>query len=260
MSKNLKLAINSASVLFHIREHMPKQYKKSRNQIERICPEFGLIGDIANASKHKTLTSHNPQIVNSSDIYELFITTNYEDELGKYCGSNVIVEAKLLNGSTVDVGNLLCVVLNFWCKEFCNLGIIKQAPIFKYKTVNHPLTRKEVESKKLVYQQYNSVRFSQRRKVQKYDYSINKVVPIDLTGMNIEMKIYTPPKTVLNIDFINKKTGVKISSELEINEEISAEYSKLNSMEKQDKFKIQLAQESGLLRQLAMQASKMEEE
>jgi hypothetical protein len=260
MSKNLKLAINSASVLFHLREHMPEQYKKPRNQIESICPEYGLIGDIANASKHKTLTLHNPQIVNSCDIYELFITTDYEDELGKYYGNNVIIEAKLVNGSTVDVGDLLCTVLNFWCKEFCNLGIIKQTPIFKYKTVNHPLTRKEVESKKIVCQQYNSVRFSQCRKVQKFDYSINKVVPIDLTGMNIEMDIYTPPKKVMNIDFINKKTGLKISRELEINEKAFTEYSKLISTEEQEKFKMQLAQKSGLLLQLAMQASKMEEE
>ena len=53
-SRDLRAALAAASALFHLREHLPTG-SLSRTDVERFCPDYALLGDVVNASKHKAL-------------------------------------------------------------------------------------------------------------------------------------------------------------------------------------------------------------
>jgi hypothetical protein len=51
-----KSALTAATAAYHFREHLPQPHKKSRREIAAICPDYDLLGDVVNASKHKDVT------------------------------------------------------------------------------------------------------------------------------------------------------------------------------------------------------------
>ncbi len=55
-SQDLRLALSAAAALYHFREHLPKNLRRSRVELEKACADYGLLGDIVNASKHGELT------------------------------------------------------------------------------------------------------------------------------------------------------------------------------------------------------------
>ena len=77
-SRDIRAAIDTATSLYHLREHIPAQYRKSRSEVAKLCPDYDLLGDVANAAKHDDLTRGKPQIKSADDIYELTVITRYE--------------------------------------------------------------------------------------------------------------------------------------------------------------------------------------
>lgn len=59
-SRDLRGALAAASALFHLREHLPSPIALSRAAVERLCPDYALLGDVVNASKHKSLLNNTP--------------------------------------------------------------------------------------------------------------------------------------------------------------------------------------------------------
>src|ERR1700722_1989792 len=59
LSQDMRRALAAASALFHLREHLPAP-QMSRGAVERLCPDYGLLGDVVNASKHGSVTQPTP--------------------------------------------------------------------------------------------------------------------------------------------------------------------------------------------------------
>lgn len=123
-SRDLRLAINAATALYHLREHIPQHLRKSRAKLAKLCPDYDLLGDVVNAAKHSILTQGNPQIVSAEDIFEQVTSTLYKDEQGDYWHGEKSVFVKLKDGSVRDLYEVLTNVLNMWLKELQGLGVI----------------------------------------------------------------------------------------------------------------------------------------
>ncbi len=83
-SKDLRAALVAAAALFHFHEHIPAPRKETRAAIAAKCPDFDLLGDIVNASKHRDLTQGNPRVNSAEDIYEQVVLASFEDAEGEY--------------------------------------------------------------------------------------------------------------------------------------------------------------------------------
>src|SRR6516165_8581907 len=124
-SRDIRAAIDAATSLYHLREHIPSQYRKSRSEVAKLCPDYDLLGDVANAAKHDDLTRGTPQINSADDIYEMNVITLYEDCDGEYSDAQKLVMVKLNNGTERDLFEVLTNVINFWGHELESFGVTK---------------------------------------------------------------------------------------------------------------------------------------
>ena len=249
------MAINTATVLYHLREHLPQVHEKSRQQVANACPDYDLVADIVNASKHGELTRGSPQVAKAEDMEELLILTKYVDEKGYYFGSEHAVIVKLTNGDSRNLGEILTNVINYWCSEFHAMGIINNSVSFSYNTPVHPLTREEVESQKNDLKIIQGVRFRQAMKLQEYNYETGEVTPIDLTGSEIKMSFYKPPKHTLVINLKHNKSGKVISREIELSDEEYLELESLKTENEKQVYLSNIASRSGMMNELAVEAN-----
>jgi len=258
VSEHLRAAINAATVLYHVREHLPQGHQKSRQEVVNACPDYDLVADIVNASKHGYLTRGNPQIAKADDVQELTILTRYIDEAGEYFGTEHAVVAKLVDGSSRNVGEILVSVINYWGSEFHSLGIINNPTSFTYSRPAHPLTREEVEGQKNDLKMIQGVRFKQAMLFQEYNYETGTVSPIDLTGKQVKFKIYKPPRHTLTINLEHNETGNIISREVELTHDEYMKFEAIQSDQEKQEFLATIVNRSDVMEELASEAKKFE--
>jgi hypothetical protein len=139
LSTNIRLAINCAVAFYHTHEHLfhnarqiNEVHKSPREYLEKAIlvsfPQFSLVRDIADCSKHSKLSRKNALITSASQIEEFLILTAYEDEQGVYRVATKGLYATLNDGTEINIYKLLTGVRYFWLREFYNLGIISQEP------------------------------------------------------------------------------------------------------------------------------------
>lgn len=127
-SNDIRTAMAAASALFHLREHLPRSFAMSRSKAERLCADYGVLADIANTSKHRALqdsTPHGaPLLKSAADLTEEIVITEYRDQEGPYKHVEKRVTAKLTDGTTRDVLEILTNVMNFLAgvlaRQWCN--------------------------------------------------------------------------------------------------------------------------------------------
>lgn len=237
---DLRQIINLATALYHFREHFPDDKKKSEKEIFLNCPDYKLLGNIVNASKHKTITKHNPQISSAENIYEVIYSTTYKDKKGDYQHIEKKVLAKLDDGSERDLLEIITNVLNMWLIELESLGIIKH--IEPFLTNNNKIPRRTKNSGKLDFlpMRVGEMFYGQTFKLQRYNYDKGLIEPIDLTNASVEMNIYKPTYTI-SFRFINNN-GEELNFEVDVDDNQKKQFDRLNK-EEQVKFCLKLAGE-----------------
>lgn len=248
-STDLRLAINAATALYHLREHLPQQNGKTRKCLSHICPDYDLLGDIVNASKHKKVTRGTPQVVSADSIYEEVVCTEYRDEKGRYLHNEKHVMVDLVCGKKRDILDVLTNVINMWFSELNSIGVISDVKQFSLPQPSIPRRSSEEEIPRFDLEILRGVRFNQRFKLQKLDYETGKVEPIDLTGCKIEGLIYKP-SLVIDYSLINNKTGEKITREIKLTDEQNQEYLSLSSENDVKSFIERIADEHGVLKDI----------
>lgn len=240
LSNDLRTAINLATSLYHLREHIPAEIRKKRDEYSKACNDYNLLGDIVNASKHGILTHGNPQIKDVNNIYESAIFTEYKDSIGEYQHIEKSVFVKLDNGSERDLHEIIINVMNMWINEFNSLGILKNYPLQKVHSTKIP--RRTKKSGLLNMQSMKDLRFGATFKMQKYNYEKGIVEPVDLTGASAMMRIY---KNAYTISLTATKENKEIKIEIEVDDKQLKQYQSLKSQEDQIKFFIEKAKEQG---------------
>ncbi len=139
LSKDIRLAINCAVAFYHTHEHVyhyvdkiriayssPKKYLEECLLVK--FPEFSIIRDITDCSKHNTLSRKNTQIKSAAQLEEYLVITAHEDEKGIYHSAKKGIYATLNNGAEVDLYKLLTATRYFWLYELYDLGILDKKP------------------------------------------------------------------------------------------------------------------------------------
>lgn len=249
-SRDLRLAINAATALYHLREHIPQHLRKSRAKLAKLCPDYDLLGDVVNAAKHGVLTQGNPQIVSAEDIFERVTSTLYKDEQGDYWHGEKSVFVKLRDSSERDLYVVLTNVVNMWLKELQDLGVIGYVKPIEIKDEGIPPRSSESGAAPLDLEIIQGVRFIQHARFQKYNYETGAIEPFDLTGGEVTFRVYKPSYE-LTVTLVNEQTGKEVTKTISLSEEQSQQFSKLENDEEQQSFLEKIADEQDLVAQLA---------
>lgn len=237
MSQDMRLAENAAKALYHIREYIPKGQRPSVKQLAIACPDFRLLKDVANATKHSTLDPKlNPDrmIDRAADIAEQIVRTEYQDEFGDYCHVEKVIVLKLKDGSERMLHEVLTTVLNMWIVELQRLGILGDVPLRPTET---PIpTRMQANDSTMgltiMPQVDNQITFS----VKRYNYETKKAEPVDLTDHKFEMAVYAPEELIVNVEMTHPKTGHKLTTKVPMDLNEQEVYFKLKTHEEKVSF------------------------
>jgi hypothetical protein len=252
-SRDLRAAIAAATALYHFREHLPSTFPKSRADIVRECPDYSLLGDVVNASKHKELTRGSSQLESAEQIEERLVITEYRDEQGDYRHIEKRVVVKLTDGSERDLLEVMIKVMNFWQGELASLGLISARPSYVMPSDPQPRPRAECNDGRLDFELIAGLRFKQTFWLQRYNYATSRIEPVDVTGSSFEFRIYKP-RYRIDISLKNERTGQELNRTIDLSEEESQQLLAHQSEQEKQQYFASLPQAQQALRELAAEA------
>ena len=255
-SRDLREALSASNALFHLREHLPPG-GLSRRQVESHCFDYALLGDVVNASKHKTLTSSTPHgdpLVNDAkSLNEQVLFIEYEDDAGMYRYSAKTVVVKLKNGEERNLLEVLTNVINFWEQHLTSLGVLDEARNFEYDNPVRARTRAECEENQLDFEIVQGQRFRLSSRLLRFNNESGQAEPVDLTGSELNFKIYRP-KYDIDISLKHDASGKEFKKTITLSEDDSMKLSSLSSDDEKQEFVNSLPEAKEALGELATQA------
>lgn len=255
-SRDLREGLIAASALFHFREHLLNAVP-SRRKIEQLCPDYALLGDVVNASKHKTLTGNTPHgspfVSGSESLGERILFIEYEDDQGVYRYVAKTIVVNLVDGTERDLLEILTNVINFWEKYLESLGTISKARVFSFESPVRARTRVDCEGGQLSFELVQGHRFRQSIQMLRFNNDAGQAEPMDLAGAKINFKVYKPALDV-DVFLSNAAMGKEFKKTVTLSELDSLELSKLSSNAERQMFINNLPEVIDALRQLAIEA------
>lgn len=224
-SIDLRFAVAACEALFHLREHLPEAYALSRAEAEARCPDLGLVGDIANVSKHRTVTRPTPHgaplITSAAQLQEIVNLVHFEDAEGEYkCFSKQVV-AKLANGTFADVMQAQTNVLNFWESYLAEIGVLKTAIRHEYDDGLGYRPRPS-NAAGPTFEVIQGVRFHQIWHLMKFNPDTGRAEPMSFPpGTKASAQIRKRPKHQVDITLRHDETGREFTRTVTLTEEES---------------------------------------
>lgn len=256
-SRDLREAMVAATALFHLREHLPKSGAMSRAAVEKQCADYALLGDVVNAAKHKSITQGTPHgaplVSDAASLVEQILMIEYEDSAGTYRCAQKAVIAKLADGTERNLLEVLTNVLNFWEGHLHAIGVLSKQRTFVLEPQVRYRTRTECEQIRLDFSVVQGHRFKQVMQLLRFDATTGKAQPIDLTGSQINFRIYKP-RFDFEVSLRHEATGQEYSKTITLSEEESLALAELESDDERQKFAANLPSAQSALRELVAQA------
>lgn len=257
-SRDLRGALIAATALFHLREHLPKTETMSRADVERLCPDYALLGDVVNAAKHKSLTNKTPHgtpLVNdATGLGEQLVVIEYEDAAGTYRYVQKTVVVKLADGSERNLLEVLTNVINYWEQHMLSLGILTSARTFAYDGDIRARSRVECEANRLDFELVRGQRFLQTMRLLRFNIKTGKAEPIDLTEYKLNFQIYRP-KFDIELSLTHDASGKELKKTITLTEDESAVLSHMANDAERQAYVERLPAAQVALQQLADEAS-----
>lgn len=241
---DLTAAVNISTILYHLREYLPEKKGKSDEEMGFICPDFELLRDVVNLSKHSKITRYTPKISDVNNIYEQVIYTCFEDKNGKYWNVEKSVFIKLVDGTERDLFEIITNVMNMWFIEFEQLGIIDHIkPFAAYSTKILSRSRSSIKLDQYI---TAGLPFQQKGKCQRYNYEKGIIEPYDLTNSRLDMDIYKPMYSV-SVRFSGGQDDKELHFEITVDEKQLKKLTRLKLKEKKLEFLLQIAKEQKII-------------
>ncbi len=214
-SIDLRLAVGACEALFHLREHLPEAHLLSRAEAEARCPDLALVGDIANVSKHRSVTRPDPHgtplVTSATQLKELMSITQYEDAEGEYRYASKQVVAELVDGTLADVMRALTNVLNFWESYLAEIGVLKLASVHAYDD-GLGLRPRLLNAAGPTLEILQGVRFRQEWRLMKFNPDTGRAEPMPLPeGTQIRMRIRERPRHQVDITLHHDQSGREVT-------------------------------------------------
>lgn len=227
----LRRGINAAISLYHLREHLPSNIRPSRKDLQ--CRELGyvILGDIANAAKHKKINQNDPKISDANQLFEVMTVTFYSDEQGEYTASQAETYLTLNDGTELDLADLLYSVMNMWRDILAELNILnlnKLNPISTDEPVSREKAKEKTAGMNIMQGQPYNFLFRHFR----YNYQKGLKEPMDLTGRDVVFRVFKPTNkitlgVILDNESLNKR--LEFDFEISLSDEQAIEYAKIES-------------------------------
>ena len=220
---DLYLAKKAAENLYHFREHLPN--KPGYKTIKDKCPDYQLVRDITNASKHKNFDNSKsgadvPLIQDLNSIYECLISTTYQDADGEFRDSHKGVFIKLLDGTERAFFEIATNVVNMWCTELHSMGLMEKPRKFEYARRKEPLTRSECDiSFDMNFEQAAPAQVT--IKMLKYNYEKQTIEPNDISGRDFKFSIYDNDTYIAEVTLVGPDEYVRFEIKLSHDEAIA---------------------------------------
>jgi len=224
--RHLRTAVQCASVLFHFREHLTAPNKMTWREVYAACPDYRLIANIANTTKHHALTSDDPigtpLVSRVEDLQEVSVVVLYEDDQGRYPDARTVVLATCSDGVERDVDIALTNVLNFWGGQLQAWGVTNyQARPVPYRPGSALISRERAKSPGL--EALKGIDFTQRMRLKEWDARTETANPVDLTGKELQFRVYKPSyKLGLGFTHPNYPDEEPVEIEFDLTDEESA--------------------------------------
>ncbi len=255
-SRDLRAALTAASALFHLREHLLTG-SLSRADVEHLCPDYALLGDVVNASKHKALNSKTPHgaplVDDAEGLGEQLVFVEYEDDAGPYRYIQKTVVVKLTDGSERNLLEILTNVINFWEGHMLTQGVLSKARVFAHDAGIRYRSRAECEANRLNFVLMQGHRFHQTMRLLRFDTATGTATPIDLSGSELKFRIYKP-KYDIELSLTHEASGKTFKTEISLTEEESLILSRMTSDEDRQAYVNGLPAAQAALQQLAVEA------
>lgn len=238
-SRDLRLALVAAAALFHLREHLATPGAPSRSDVEQRCPDYGLLGDVVNAAKHKTIsqqTPHGAPLVNqATNIEERKLLIEYADAIGTYRHSAKTVVVTQADGVERNLLEVMTNVINHWETHLHALGVIPSARAFTFKDPARHRTREECNGGQLDLEVVQGQRLVQSVQLLRFNSATGKAEPVDLTGATIRGSIYKP-EYEFGVSLSHDATGTEYKTTVTLNEAECAALAALSTDEEREAF------------------------
>jgi hypothetical protein len=235
-SQLVRKAINAAIALYHLREHLPKNMQPKRGQLEGICPDYGLLGDITNAAKHYEINRNNPRISSAEQIYEVLTSTRFSDDMGEYWVPQLEVFVKLNDGTELRMVEILYNVMKMWRDTLDQLSIVnlkEPEPL----NLDQLISREEAEKRQSDLHITSGEGYTWNIKLMKYNYNIGRYEPFDLTDHSISFKVYEPPTHIpVHMTLSKNEKIIEFDFDISISVEQGREYMRLNTDQEREAF------------------------
>lgn len=171
-------------------------------EISNRFTDYRILGDIANALKHKKLTRENPSIAGSENIHEETVITAFEDKKGEYLHAETVVIVKLNNGTDRDILDILTNVMNGWLIYLDEVGITTKRPkLFPLRNPHKIVKRKDAKGHDITITK--GVQMTQRFRFQKYNPITGKVEVQKLTGSKFVFQVFQKPYHIADLQSVS---------------------------------------------------------
>jgi hypothetical protein len=209
---------------------------RTRTGIAGLCPDYDLLGDIVNLSKHKTLTKGPPpKILSLEDVEEQVLFTEYQDAAGAYTHAAKRITLKLVDGSKRDLFEVITNVVNFWLDELHTIGVRKRSPHYALPAQPQHPSRADCAAGFTL--EMVRLAFSQAFVLQRFNYATGLIEPIDLTGAKVNFRMYKPSKaSELDLTLTHDHSGRSAFRSILISEAESHALNNLETPEQQHDF------------------------
>ena len=234
----LRKGLIASTAIFHFREHIPEDIRPSKTSLRSQYPEYGLIGDISNVSKHHSITRDSPQISNASQIKEELRLIAFSDELGEYFFPQLEVYVELDNGTELKLVDILYDGMKMCCSVLSDLGIFDPA-IPESPNIEKIISREEASKRKAEMQIRSGEEYKFIFRFEKYNYDKNIFEPKDMTGNNFQFTIYDLPKHIpINLIFQNPLGAdiISIDMDVPLSEIQASQYIQLGNSKEKNEF------------------------
>jgi hypothetical protein len=232
---DLRAATNAIEHLYHVREHLPDEVSATWKEIRDRSNDYALLGDIANALKHKKLTKGKPRLTRSKNIYEETVVTSFKDSKGTYSHAETVVMAKLDDGTRYDVLDILTNVMNMWLLYLHEVGFSKKKPkLFSLRDPHKVVKRKDRRNHNFA--MTKGTELTKRFRMQRFNYDTGKVEPINLTGSDVVFRVYRKPLRVVDLRAISPSGDNSLNFRIVFSDEDDEKFGKLKTKKSKGEF------------------------
>lgn len=238
---DIRKGTDAAKALYHFGEfyarHFKRKFKDRKNKPDirdfliGKCSDYLTLEAISNVSKHAELDMGSPQVLSSEDIYEVLVTTFFEDEHGRYYHHGKTVQIKLVDGSIRDLDDILVNVLNMWYEILYNDNIL-ETQVYHSLNKDRKVPRNEVSSGEVMITVLGTYSFGFEER--EYDEETGKVVK------------YVGNKLV-KFEVTQKETGEKLNAEINFNNYEHFHIRQLKSREEKEVYFNEVVRKKGFI-------------